>query len=151
MKPIPESNDRSDSPGASRGAGLSREVLEAIWDISPLGMQIMRPGDSATPIVLEDCNPTICRMHGYKREELVGRSIDLLQAVPWTQTIGRGWFESLKKNPLSGQSLHRKKDGSTFMIAYTVTYFEENGEVCPANWKPGSDTLTPGLDLVGKI
>lgn len=25
------------------------------------------------------------------------------------------------------------------------------GEVCPAAWKPGSDTLAPSLDLVGKI
>ncbi len=25
------------------------------------------------------------------------------------------------------------------------------GEVCPANWHPGDDTLRPGLDLVGKI
>lgn len=25
------------------------------------------------------------------------------------------------------------------------------GEVCPAKWKPGSQTLKPGLDLVGKI
>lgn len=25
------------------------------------------------------------------------------------------------------------------------------GEVCPAKWEEGSDTLTPGLDLVGKI
>lgn len=24
-------------------------------------------------------------------------------------------------------------------------------EVCPAKWKPGSETLKPGLDLVGKI
>jgi peroxiredoxin (alkyl hydroperoxide reductase subunit C) len=25
------------------------------------------------------------------------------------------------------------------------------GEVCPANWQPGQSTLTPGLDLVGKL
>lgn len=25
------------------------------------------------------------------------------------------------------------------------------GEVCPAKWKEGGETLTPGLDLVGKI
>ena len=25
------------------------------------------------------------------------------------------------------------------------------GNVCPASWQPGSDTLKPGLDLVGKI
>ena len=28
---------------------------------------------------------------------------------------------------------------------------EHGGEVCPANWKPGASTLTPGEDLVGKI
>jgi len=28
---------------------------------------------------------------------------------------------------------------------------EHKAEVCPVNWKPGSKTLKPGLDLVGKI
>ncbi len=28
---------------------------------------------------------------------------------------------------------------------------EHPGEVCPAKWEEGADTLTPGLDLVGKI
>jgi peroxiredoxin (alkyl hydroperoxide reductase subunit C) len=26
-----------------------------------------------------------------------------------------------------------------------------DGEVCPAKWTPGEETMTPGLDLVGKI
>jgi peroxiredoxin len=31
-------------------------------------------------------------------------------------------------------------------------YTAENpGQVCPAKWKPGSETLKPGLNLVGKI
>lgn len=28
---------------------------------------------------------------------------------------------------------------------------EHKGQVCPASWEPGKNTLTPGLDLVGKI
>ncbi len=28
---------------------------------------------------------------------------------------------------------------------------EHGGEVCPASWAPGQDTLTPGVELVGKI
>ena len=28
---------------------------------------------------------------------------------------------------------------------------EFGDQVCPAGWQPGDDTLTPGLDLVGKI
>lgn len=31
-------------------------------------------------------------------------------------------------------------------------FVEKHGDqVCPANWKPGKETLKPGLDLVGKI
>ncbi len=29
--------------------------------------------------------------------------------------------------------------------------FEHGDKVCPAKWEPGDDTLTPGIDLVGKI
>ncbi len=28
---------------------------------------------------------------------------------------------------------------------------EHKGEVCPMSWKPGSKTLKPGIDLVGKL
>lgn len=28
---------------------------------------------------------------------------------------------------------------------------ENKGKVCPANWEPGEDTLTPGINLIGKI
>ena len=28
---------------------------------------------------------------------------------------------------------------------------EHKGNVCPANWKPGEETLKPGMNLVGKI
>lgn len=28
---------------------------------------------------------------------------------------------------------------------------EHGGEVCPAKWKPGAQTLRPGVDLIGKI
>lgn len=28
---------------------------------------------------------------------------------------------------------------------------ENGGNVCPASWEPGDDTLKPGMDLVGKI
>ena len=31
-------------------------------------------------------------------------------------------------------------------------YVNKHGDqVCPANWEPGDNTLTPGIDLVGKI
>lgn len=41
-----------------------------------------------------------------------------------------------------------------FKIEYNsaAQYIRKNpSEVCPAKWKEGEETLTPGLDLVGKI
>jgi peroxiredoxin (alkyl hydroperoxide reductase subunit C) len=44
----------------------------------------------------------------------------------------------------SAKELLRKLRAAKFVA-------EHNGQVCPASWQPGDDTLTPGLDLVGKI
>ncbi len=35
---------------------------------------------------------------------------------------------------------------------YAAKFVDETqGEVCPASWEPGEDTIKPGLDLVGKL
>ena len=44
----------------------------------------------------------------------------------------------------SSQELIRKIQAAQFVA-------EHGDQVCPANWQPGSKTLKPGLDLVGKI
>ena len=43
----------------------------------------------------------------------------------------------------SAEELLRKLQAAKFVR-------EHGGNVCPANWKPGGDTLKPGMDLVGK-
>jgi len=42
-----------------------------------------------------------------------------------------------------GTAAQSKKPPSTFAA--------HPGEVCPAKWTPGAETLSPSLDLVGKI
>lgn len=44
----------------------------------------------------------------------------------------------------SAKELLRKLQAAKFVA-------ENGGEVCPASWEPGKDTLKPGLDLVGEI
>lgn len=44
----------------------------------------------------------------------------------------------------SAEELVRKIKAAQYIAA-------NPGEVCPAKWQPGEATLTPGLDLVGKI
>jgi peroxiredoxin (alkyl hydroperoxide reductase subunit C) len=45
----------------------------------------------------------------------------------------------------SGRELLRKLRAAKFIRD------NHGAQVCPASWEPGSDTLTPGMDLVGKI
>lgn len=44
----------------------------------------------------------------------------------------------------SAQDMVRKVKAAQYVASH-------DGEVCPASWQPGEDTLTPSLDLVGKI
>lgn len=44
----------------------------------------------------------------------------------------------------SAKELLRKVQAAQYVQAHA-------GQVCPASWEPGKDTLTPGVDLIGKI
>ncbi len=44
----------------------------------------------------------------------------------------------------SSEELLRKLQAAQFV-------YEHGDQACPASWKPGKETLKPGLDLVGKI
>lgn len=42
--------------------------------------------------------------------------------------------------------------GELLRKVQAAQFVAENGDqVCPANWTPGADTLTPSLDLIGKL
>ena len=45
----------------------------------------------------------------------------------------------------NGKELLRKLKAAKFIRD------NHGAQVCPASWEPGEDTLTPGMDLVGKI
>jgi len=59
-----------------------------------------------------------------------------------------GVIKALEVNDLgigrSAADLLRKAQAAQYIAAHP-------NEACPASWKPGEETLTPSLDLVGKI
>ena len=57
----------------------------------------------------------------------------------------------LKAYELHDNSIGRSSEELLRKVKAAQFVREHGGEVCPANWKPGKDTLKPGLDLVGKI
>ena len=57
----------------------------------------------------------------------------------------------LKAYEIHDNSIGRSADELFRKLQAAKFTYENGGEVCPANWKPGKDTLKPGLDLVGKL
>jgi NADH-dependent peroxiredoxin subunit C len=110
-------------------------VHKAWKDASPAIKKIKFP-------MVADPTGTICRLFGTYIEEngLALRGTFIIDPD--------GVLKSYEMNDLSigrsGKETLRKVKAAKYVN-------EHDGEVCPAGWEPGSDTLTPSLDLVGKI
>ena len=44
-----------------------------------------------------------------------------------------------------------RKASELLRLLKAAKYTREHGEVCPAGWEPGQETLQPGINLVGKL
>lgn len=76
---------------------------------------------------LLDVNPAYCKQSGYTREELLGLHVSDLEALESHAAT----TEHIKRVIETGQdqfeSLHRRKDGSTWPVEVGVTYHKNNG------------------------
>jgi peroxiredoxin (alkyl hydroperoxide reductase subunit C) len=57
----------------------------------------------------------------------------------------------LKSMEMNDNSIGRSAKDLVRKIKAAKFVRENGGEVCPASWEPGKETLKPGLDLVGKL
>jgi len=110
-------------------------VHKAWWDNSPTIKKIKFP-------MVADPTGSICKAYGtYIHHE--GLSL-------------RGTFiidpdGVLKAFEIHDNSIGRSSAELLRKIKAAKFVREHGGEVCPANWQPGKETLKPGLHLVGKI
>ena len=103
--------------------------LAALWQNAPISMVLLDPNDPGTPAKIVDCNPMAAKMHGYNQEELIGQSIDFIEAVPWTENNVGPWLERMRtaSRPSEGVTRHRRKDGSIFDVDFSSSLLVVNG------------------------
>jgi PAS domain S-box-containing protein len=103
--------------------------LKAVWDRAPLGMMLLDPCDGDIPVRILDCNPKQCAMHGYEPGELVGKSIDVLEANPWAfRTNSQEWVASFRRQSRAvGVGVHKRKDGTQFHTQYFTSLIIVDG------------------------
>jgi peroxiredoxin (alkyl hydroperoxide reductase subunit C) len=84
----------------------------------------------------------------------ISRSFDVL--VEETGLALRGTFVIDPQGRIKTAEVHDdgigRDAGELLRKVAAAQYVAKNpGQVCPAKWKEGEETLTPSLDLVGKI
>ena len=57
----------------------------------------------------------------------------------------------LKTIEINDNSIGRSAKETLRKLKAAKFVMEHGGQVCPASWEPGGDTLEPGMNLVGKI
>lgn len=75
------------------------------------------------------------------------------------ESCGQAWRATILLDPeakvalyeVNGMSVGRNADELLRKVQAARFVAEHGDQVCPAKWKPGAETLTPTLDLVGML
>ena len=115
---------------------VDSEFVHKAWaDASPAIGKIRYPMIADPKHILTDFFDVLCEeeARAYRGSFVVNPEGKVVAAEIHDMGIGR-----------SADELLRKVQAAQFVAAH-------GDQVCPANWKPGAETLKPSLDLIGKI
>ncbi len=102
--------------------------LRAWFDGSALGLLVFDPNDADVPMRIIDCNEMTCQMHGYSREELIGRSLRLIDQSYVQPANTREFLDGIRaRGRVHGEATHVRKDGSTFPIEFATCVLSIGG------------------------
>ncbi|HMM35834.1 MAG TPA: ATP-binding protein [Thermoanaerobaculia bacterium] len=121
---------RSETARTQEALKESEARFRTLFESSPDGIFITDP----ETLEILDCNTEACRMNGYARGELVGRSINILhpeevRAQTKGGPEGRARFiEQLRtRGVITVESVHVRKDGTTFPMETSMCLLELGG------------------------
>jgi PAS domain S-box-containing protein len=113
----------------------SELLFRTLFELSPDAVVLIDPHDPDVSWPIVDCNAATCLMNGYSREELIGHSIDILNA-PGTQAERTTYLNQVREaGNLKTEAQHRHKNGTIFPV-----------EISTAMIKAGERELVIGID-----
>jgi len=114
------------SLGQLRASEAQRKRWEEIFSLMGVGVALTSAGQD----VLEDVNPAFARMHGYTREELIGRPLADTVAPESRGVLDRHVAAAHSKLHHEYEAMHLRKDGSRIPVLTHVTSLrDESGKV----------------------
>jgi two-component system sensor histidine kinase/response regulator len=131
-------HDVTERKNAEAALEQSEIMFRALFDLSPDAVVVIDPHDPSGLWPIVDCNMAACLMNGYRREELIGHSIDILYTNVSTDADRIAYMDKLRDAitwSLTVETYHRHKNGTIFPV-----------EVSTSLIKVGERELLLGLD-----
>src|SRR6266508_1816942 len=106
----------------------SEERFRLLFEASPDAILLIDPNDPDGSWPIVDCNEVACTMNGYTREELIGQSVDLINATPGDSAEREEYLGFLRhQGVLHRDGFHRHKDGHVFSIEVSSALISFSG------------------------
>ena len=96
--------------------------FRALFELSPDAVMLIDPHDPNISWPIIDCNEAACLMNGYRRDELIGHSIDIVNTAPGPQAERNAYLKQLREaGNLKLETFHRHKNGTIFPVEVSTT------------------------------
>ena len=95
----------------------NEQFFRLLFTTSPDSILLFDPLSTPIPWKIIDCNDVACRMSGYTREELIGKSVDMLLTKALTREEREAHVKKLQvEGVITFETMHRHRDGHHFPI-----------------------------------
>lgn len=98
---------------AVHNATILATAMNGFWQVDPQTAKII------------DVNDAYCRMSGYGREELCQMTIMQLEALEQSEDVAARIGQIKKDTAVHFETMHRRKDGSTFPVEISAQYLAD--------------------------
>jgi len=106
----------------------SEQRFRHLFVASPDALMLIDPSDPAVDWPIVDCNEIACQMNGYTHEELIGKSIDILNITKGTPQERAAYLERIRRSGvLHLESFHRHRDGHIYPVEISTSIVTFNG------------------------
>ena len=108
----------------------SETKFYSLFENSPNAIFITDPES----LLIIDCNANACSMNGYTREELIGKSINILHPqnvsdLLTNSKLHKEQIEILRQHKsVTVESVHKRKDGTIFPIESSISLISLSGK-----------------------
>jgi len=106
----------------------SQQLFQELFNASPDAIVLIDPHHPEVSWPIVDCNEAACRMNGFSREEMIGKSIDLINLTKGTPDERMAYLNKLRQKAVfQTESLHHHKDGHVFPVEISTSVITIEG------------------------